>query len=453
MRYPEDKIKEAILHPDLEIRERALRYFSNSHSADPTVMAKVIDAVETHGKEDAWRLIGSARALRQTDESIDWVINELNDERSDERSDQYESYAYNLSMVLLHADPALLLPRERAILEARHFSAAMHPALTERLRMLSWDAATCWRELEAICQIGTDDDSTDRFDLARAGRIVEALARHGQECEERVRTLLAPRGDDGGETGWLEPLVVRLAGLARLESTIPAIIDHLEGDLGDFDNEEAADALARIGTPAVLRAVAEAFPEAEQHFRLYAGKPLETIHSDLAVETCLRLLEGEDDEDIRLRLADAALAHFADEAIEPARRLLLGREIDFGNRDLLDSLLTYCTLTGARFPEYDEWLAREKQEREEHRRKVASLEGDPLRLLLYGVERLAGKKPAEVSAPPPARPLPAPPRLAPPSAPRAAPTTTTTSRQKVGRNERCPCGSGKKFKHCCGRNA
>jgi uncharacterized protein len=23
--------------------------------------------------------------------------------------------------------------------------------------------------------------------------------------------------------------------------------------------------------------------------------------------------------------------------------------------------------------------------------------------------------------------------------------------QKVGRNERCPCGSGKKFKHCCGK--
>ena len=24
---------------------------------------------------------------------------------------------------------------------------------------------------------------------------------------------------------------------------------------------------------------------------------------------------------------------------------------------------------------------------------------------------------------------------------------------KVGRNEPCPCGSGKKYKHCCGRNA
>ena len=24
--------------------------------------------------------------------------------------------------------------------------------------------------------------------------------------------------------------------------------------------------------------------------------------------------------------------------------------------------------------------------------------------------------------------------------------------KKVGRNQPCPCGSGKKYKHCCGRN-
>ena len=24
--------------------------------------------------------------------------------------------------------------------------------------------------------------------------------------------------------------------------------------------------------------------------------------------------------------------------------------------------------------------------------------------------------------------------------------------QKIGRNDPCPCGSGKKYKHCCGRN-
>ncbi|MBR6186976.1 MAG: SEC-C domain-containing protein, partial [Clostridia bacterium] len=24
--------------------------------------------------------------------------------------------------------------------------------------------------------------------------------------------------------------------------------------------------------------------------------------------------------------------------------------------------------------------------------------------------------------------------------------------QKIGRNDPCPCGSGKKYKNCCGRN-
>ena len=26
----------------------------------------------------------------------------------------------------------------------------------------------------------------------------------------------------------------------------------------------------------------------------------------------------------------------------------------------------------------------------------------------------------------------------------------TTDNKKIGRNEKCPCGSGKKYKHCCG---
>ncbi|WP_099092286.1 SEC-C metal-binding domain-containing protein [Agathobaculum desmolans] len=27
----------------------------------------------------------------------------------------------------------------------------------------------------------------------------------------------------------------------------------------------------------------------------------------------------------------------------------------------------------------------------------------------------------------------------------------THTHRKIGRNEPCPCGSGKKYKHCCGR--
>ena len=35
----------------------------------------------------------------------------------------------------------------------------------------------------------------------------------------------------------------------------------------------------------------------------------------------------------------------------------------------------------------------------------------------------------------------------------AAPKTPVTKDRKVGRNDPCPCGSGKKYKKCCGRNA
>jgi SEC-C motif-containing protein len=31
------------------------------------------------------------------------------------------------------------------------------------------------------------------------------------------------------------------------------------------------------------------------------------------------------------------------------------------------------------------------------------------------------------------------------------PKTIVRSGPKIGRNEPCPCGSGKKYKHCCGR--
>ncbi len=33
------------------------------------------------------------------------------------------------------------------------------------------------------------------------------------------------------------------------------------------------------------------------------------------------------------------------------------------------------------------------------------------------------------------------------------PTTIVRSGPKVGRNDPCPCGSGKKYKHCCGKSA
>jgi hypothetical protein len=310
--------------------------------------------------------------------------------------------------------------------------------------MLSWDAAMCWRALDDFCERGKDKRYTNEVDLGHARRIVEALARHGEECQEKVRAVLEARIEGDGETlmAWMEPLVARLAGQAHLDSMIPLLVSKLREDSGDLLNEECSESLARIGTPEVLHAIAGIFPGADDHFRIYAIKPLEAIHSDLAVETCLHLLGPEKDERVQMQLAYAVLAHFAEEGIEIARRLLMGRVLDFDSRDLWDALLKNCTITGARFPEYDEWLARDRRDQEEHWKRVKELEGDPAGLIRYALEKLAGKKAADSGSPrrnpdfsPSPRPLP----------------PALRSKRKVGRNERCPCGSGKKFKHCCGR--
>ena len=252
MRYPEQKIKEAILHPDIEIRDRAVMYFAKSFSTDTSLMPLVIKAVETYGRQnDAYRLIGASRELPQTEDTIAWIIDELNADPTA----TVENYAYNLSMVLLEADPAVLLPRESAILEVRHFLSDLREPFIERLRMLSCDFATCWRELEELCEEGKDEHERRRDQISvmpigswRPLLVTARTPRRGSVPFSRQKVTDYTHNP----MMWLEPLAVRLAGLAHLDTTIPLIVARLLEDGGDMLNQECAEALTRIGTPSRL---------------------------------------------------------------------------------------------------------------------------------------------------------------------------------------------------------
>ena len=437
MRLSVTTIKEAILDSDLEIRQRAISFFAKSYSTDRSLMPLVIKAVETFGRQDAYHLIGLSRDLPQSDETIAWIIDELNNEQDDQQA----NYTYNLSMVLVEADPSLLLPRESVILESQNFLPELRVPFSERLQMLSWDEATCWQKLEDFCEEGKYKQYVNDVNLGYGNRIVEALARYGDQCEEKVHALLRQRVNDyrHNPMKWMEPLAVRLAGEAHLDSAVPLLVTKLIEDGGDLLNEECAAALTRIGTSAVLEAVAEAYPKAPRHFRLYATEPLEYIQSDLAVEKCLNLLRQDKDEGIRVNLAHALLSHFAPEGIEESRKLFMGRELDFESRGLRNYLVETCTIMRQRFPEYDEWQAAEKTEKEEHWKRIKELEGNPDGLMLFALEKLTGKKAADIPKSTPAVRLASRQSLAPKS----------ESKQRVGRNDPCPCGSGKKFKTCC----
>jgi len=437
MRYPREKIQEAILHPDIKIRERAVSYFALAYSPDPSLMPMVIQAIEKYGRTDeATRLIEIAQRLRQTPETISWVIDELNSEQTDNSL----QYADSLSMMLAQADAVLLRPRQSDIWKARNFPEEGQPELANRLEMLDWDLAECWKELEVFCDDAQDEHSFLDIDLDYARVVVEALARFGQECEPKVLQWLSVVPDDPQFPlmRWLEPLVVSLAGQVRLESTVPILVGKLRENTDDLLNDECVEALVRIGTPAVLHAIAEAYPRSEPEWRMYPIHCLRNIRSELAVEIIRELYGQEADEFIRMELAEALLRQFELDGIDVARQLIVEGEMDFLARGLRHELLETCRLSGVRFPEYEDWVAAEELEAAEFEREMKALEADATRMARDAAETLARKPMAHL--PPPQPPW---------ESGEPAEPSWPAPRQKIGRNDRCPCGSGKQFKACC----
>ena len=97
-----------------------------------------------------------------------------------------------------------------------------------------------------------------------------------------------------------------------------------------------------------------------------------------------------------------------------------------------------------RFPEYDEWRAAGEREREEHQRQLEAVADDPNATLLWALERAKDYLPADESheEDPGVSDASSVDELLPADGSKPAV-------ERVGRNDPCPCGSGKKYKKCC----
>jgi hypothetical protein len=331
-------------------------------------------------------------------------------------------------MMLYHTDPGLLLRYESNIIECRSLEPATIESIMERLRMLSWDGETCWRALEEFCEKEKDKQFVNEVNFQHAYHLVEAVARNGEKYSDRVLALLAEEIDDVSDSPmkWLEPLAAQLAGEIRLEAAIPYIIGKLKIK-ADFLNEECVQALIKIGTDSAVEAIYEPFAKADWHYRLFASEPLENIHTDLAVTRCLELLAKEKDPGIKTNLGYALLSHFAYEGIEAVRQLILSGNWDPLVTDLRQNLVTACTIMGERFPEYDQWKAVDEEKRRAERRQLLWKQ--------MGLDLGLPKETKRASSD-----LYHGTRLTKPA---------FQEKKQVGRNDPCPCGSGKKYKKCC----
>lgn len=421
MRLTSQQIKQAIIHPERIVRDVALRYFSESYSEDPTIMPRTVQAIETYGWDDAFEYHHFLDSLVQTEDTLLWLIDRLN-RMGRPRTEPERHICHRLSSVICESDVALLMKHEQAILGLEGFFAECGEVMADRLRLMTVDAETCWQDLERLCQEHRSAADISKFPTLRAFRMCEAIARDGGHAEQ-VLSILGQKIQEADDNplAWLECFVVRLAGEMRLEAALPMLVEKLKADGGDLLNEECQRSLAKIGTDAAVEAICRDFASAPWHYRLYAAGSLSYIRSDLVVAKCLELLGHERSGDlIEADLILATLANFSDEGIERARQFTLT-----GNHEVRTELLAAATLLGVSFPELERWKAQQKQDAVERKRRAEWLSA-PL------------PKPQRKPPPPITQNVVAPPVVSP-----------ITRKEKVGRNDPCPCGSGKKFKKCC----
>lgn len=412
MRLSADQVKQAILHEDRDVRDPAVFYFARSHSTDPAIMPLAIQVIEQHGWKDAFEFHSFMDDLVQTDETVLWLIAQIK-KYAQSPDEEERRYAHFASKGLVHANIAILERHHAEIINLDELEDEATFAIRQRLKFASQPPDELWDHLNFFCDRSDKlDDVPD--DLDAAYFLAEALGRHPEFSAPKVLAILREEPADN----WLELFAVRLAGELRLQEAIPAIIA-LHDVADDWIIEDGHRALVKIGGDRVVEELGQAYPAGSTDLRSTAASVLESIHSELSVETCLKFFETEQDHHIRCSFIQSALLNFSTEAIEPARQLILTTPLDPEVIEVRIDLLTACKVLGKTFPEFDKWTEAAKNDVEFrknwYRNNVLNVDDFDI-------------ADEEVSETPP---------------------DTIVQNAHVGRNDSCPCSSGKKFKKCC----
>lgn len=440
MRLSEDKIKAGILHPEKDVRSEAVLYFSRSYTRDDSVLPLAIQAVEQYGWDKAFAVSQCMEGLPLNDATLAWVLAQLqHDDAKKPNPYGWPARWHTLNSLLSNADADLLSRHKQAILDVKSIEAEVQSIVAQRIAMLSRDANTCWRELDRFCFLAKDVENIGEVDLDYAYALTEAITREKQGYAEKVLSILAEKIEDldSNPKVWMETFAVWMAGEMRLEAAIPLIIAKLNegGEEAEWLAAQCDSALVKIGGDATVQAAAIMYRQGGWRPRMAACSVLEHIHNDLAVTTALGFLPNEENGTIRAFLAGGLASHFAFEAIEPIRQMVIDGSYHETDADLKRDVVIAATLMGVEFPELEHWKLEVEKKRLDIEGKLLQEESQRLQ---REIDRLESEKKRlqretqrieeqhyEDEEPPP-RP-----------------------KKRIGRNDPCPCGSGKKFKKCC----
>jgi hypothetical protein len=437
-------------HDDPIVRKQAVRYFDKCHDLGPLTADHYWAIIDRFGEiEETLHVALGLQDLPQTNESLQRLLRAINSKAPEDFDYHYQHAAREIELPLLvqHRDEILgcreLLPRVKKHLELR-------------LSLLDRPPAGAWDQL---IQLGRDygHKFAGEFDTSLNDALVEAAARGGAEvCQRAIETL----ADKTAEEDWREIFAADVLGRARYEPAIDALVNKLGFDT-DVMREKTNRALSRIGGIRVIESVVNFYPGKPWHVRLYADDSLSHIKRPESEDALLKLLAIEvalaenphynDEGDPLIEQVLQSLSELCSLAgLDEFRRLIKASPDDLEVLSIREPLIATAIMTGTSLPEESAW--RKSIEEQESRPALGGNGLDEMFRRMRDRWRESGLKyqiaedePEDRIVMPPTVRSTLPGDYAEPARPirNAAP--------KTGRNDPCPCGSGKKYKKCCGK--
>ncbi len=421
-------LKPFLLHQDKEVRAFVAEFFDDMRPDDPALMPLVLEGCERYSDVENLRVLVHAKHFPlEKVETLFGFGDRLNKAKD-------PNVIFHLNAIISHAPVPMLEKHLEALSATGRASQTTLARFHRRRGFAARTAEELWQDLLDFAEESEGIEYGSQIDHGYLDDLIEALARHDTPAVETIRQHMdSPEAQEG----WLEAFLVDLAGERRLAGLVPDLVARLRSD-SDYLHDCVIFALGPIGSPEAVPLIRELFSDEDSSVRLYACGALQRIKHGDSEAAMLALLENERDGTVRTDLCFGLCKLFSRRGVDVVRR-----EIRAGYDTTLvcleDELLVVAEVLGLSLPEAPTW--RSRQSKEEHRRKLREARwrqffGPPPSAEAEEAE--SGEADVPSFAGDIARRL-------------AELEPAITAAPHVGRNDPCPCGSGKKFKKCCAR--
>jgi hypothetical protein len=299
-------------------------------------------------------------------------------------------------------------------------------------------AEELWLQFDALAEKAKDAEESEGIDGHAASRFVEALAKHPDLAIPRATSVLK----DPADRWWLETWCAELLGQLRHAPAIDLLIEKLKLEDADILRQTAGLALSRMNPTTVVPKLEAAYASDDPFYRMSVSESLAKIKHPLAEAALVRLMPTEDNDSATTAICTALCDLITTDGLEQLRQAVLADRYDTTIADVKELLVTVSTMTGFAPPELEEWkkqLTDPVYKKQLRSKFLESFGLDEKTADLFRKYLQTGKlKELEEES---SEPIALPPQSIKPY---------RREQPKVGRNDPCPCGGGKKYKKCCG---